>query len=175
MEQELWKDVVGCEGRYQVSNYGRIMSTVMTHNYNPYYLKPHVKRKGYLAISMWQGNNRSKLVAVHRIVAKAWIPNPDNLPQVNHIDGDKANNNVSNLEWCTNIYNAHHAMKNGLFYKGLGETSNQHKLTVQQVIEIKTLLRDKKNTERGIAKLFGVSRGCITYIKWGKTWKEVII
>jgi len=92
------------------------------------YLKSYICPKGYLKMKV---NGVSRLV--HRLVAETFIPNPNNLPQVNHIDKDKTNNNISNLEWCTDTYNKHHAIgKIGIIYKifkngvSYTETNNLH-------------------------------------------------
>lgn len=103
--KEIWKDVKDYEGLYQVSNLGR----VYTFKRNKL-MTPVKCRKGYLRIKL-RVNNCAKSVAVHRLVAQAFIPNPENKPQVNHIDEDKTNNVVSNLEWVTNKENCNHGTK----------------------------------------------------------------
>lgn len=107
----MWKAIEGTNGMIEVSDDGRMRSLLRG---KPYVLKTQPDKKGYhrLRITI----NREKMsFKLHREVAKAFIPNPDNLPQVNHIDGNKDNNAVSNLEWCTNQQNAHHAIDNGLW------------------------------------------------------------
>lgn len=114
--KEIWKDIAGYEGLYQVSNLGRVkrlQTRSADKNGNPHYspeivLKPWDKHKGgyyLIGISM---NNRREAKLIHRLVAEAFIPNPENKPQVNHIDGDKRNNKVDNLEWVTNAENQRH-------------------------------------------------------------------
>ena len=106
--EEIWKPI-GYEG-YEVSNLGRVKSYKYDKN-NGKIMKPYKNTKGYLQIDLQlDGRKRENRVhlAVHRLVAIAFIPNPDNLPQVNHKDEDKTNNCVDNLEWCTNDYNAHY-------------------------------------------------------------------
>lgn len=100
--KEIWKDIKGYEGLYQISNLGNVKSM---YNYRGIgnILKPRLK-KGYYQIGL-RKNNVRKWYAVHRLVAKTFIPNPDNLPQVNHKDENKLNNKVDNLEWCTVHYN----------------------------------------------------------------------
>lgn len=96
---EEWKDVVGYEGLYQVSNFGNIKSLFRYKRQ----LKP-VVRNGYESVKLCKNKN-AKFVSVHRVVAEAFIPNPQKLPIVNHKDENKQNNCVENLEWCTNVYN----------------------------------------------------------------------
>ena len=116
MEQEIWKDIEGYEGKYQVSNYGNVRS-LMYHNTKGIKrissLKPATDGKGYLRCALSK-NNILTTFKVHRLVAQAFIPNPLNLPQVNHLNGDKQDNRVENLEWCTNSMNQKHAYKIGL-------------------------------------------------------------
>lgn len=105
---EIWKDIKGYEGLYQVSNFGRIKSFVRNVS-NPRIMKTYINRKGYIKCYI---GGKSK--SIHRLVADAFIPNHKNKPQVNHIDGNKQNNNVENLEWATNSENQKHAIKCGL-------------------------------------------------------------
>lgn len=101
--KEIWKNIKGYEGLYQVSNLGRIRKIVLQ----------SVLNDGYKCFNLIKDNNK-KIMKVHRAVAEAFIPNPKNKPQVNHIDGNKQNNNVSNLEWVTASENMIHAIKTGL-------------------------------------------------------------
>ena len=114
--RETWADIVGYEGKYQVSTLGRVRS-LMYHNtkeiYRVGYLRPAKDNKGYLRCALSK-DNKLKTYKVHRLVAMAFIPNPDNYSQVNHIDGNKENNSVGNLEWCDNSMNQLHAYKIGL-------------------------------------------------------------
>lgn len=99
--KEVFKDIKDYEGIYQISNFGRIKSL---HNYRKNnILKPKIK-KGYYQIGL-RKNNKRKWYSVHRLVAQTFLPNENNLPQVNHKDENKLNNNVNNLEWCSASYN----------------------------------------------------------------------
>lgn len=103
--KEEWRDIEGFEGLYQVSNYGRVKSFVRHLGRKPFnYLKPKSDKDGYLQVALAK-NKKQYTKKVHRLVAMAFIPNPNNYPQVNHKDEIKSNNHVDNLEWCTNSYN----------------------------------------------------------------------
>ena len=103
-ETEEWKDVVGYENLYKVSNFGNVMSLI---HKKPRLLKPGKNNKGYLLVDL-QVFNEHKRFLIHRLVAQAFIPNPYNLPQVNHKDECKTNNRVENLEWCDQLYNVNY-------------------------------------------------------------------
>lgn len=120
MEKEIWKSVVGYEGYYEVSNLGNVRSVdriVKNKNNTTKIIKGKnhkltVAQSGYISIVLYK-NCEQKVYRVHRLVAEAFIPNPQNLPQINHIDENKGNNNVENLEWCTGSYNIRTRSKKG--------------------------------------------------------------
>lgn len=118
MEKEFWRDVVGYEGLYQVSNWGRVKSLNYNHTGKEKILKLGKNNFGYLRVSLCK-NGKEKNHKVHRLVAEAWLPNPDNLPCVNHKDEDKANNRVENLEWCDRAYNCNYGSRGERISKAL--------------------------------------------------------
>lgn len=99
--KEEWQDIEGYEGLYKVSNFGRVASF---QSRNQRIMKPVITHKGYQSVGLQKGK-QYKTCVIHRLVAKAFIPNPNSLPQVNHKDECKTNNRVDNLEWCTAKYN----------------------------------------------------------------------
>lgn len=101
--EEIWKDLPGFEGLYQVSNLGRIYS-VPRYKAKGGIMSGHADKKGYINITL-RRNGEQFTQKLHRLVAITFIPNPENLPEVNHKDENKQNNCVDNLEWCTTAYN----------------------------------------------------------------------
>lgn len=108
---EEWRDIKGYEGIYQISNKGRVKSLGNNKTRKEKILRPG-KRKGYFYISLCKKGEKPKYFDIHRLVAQAFLPNPDNLPVVNHKDENKLNNNVENLEWCTYQYNNTYGTRN---------------------------------------------------------------
>lgn len=119
--EEIWKPVKGFEDGYEVSNLGRIRSVDRYVPYKKRYrkfvkgmvLSPILHSRGYLKVSLCKNESKRKQYFVHRIVATAFLDNPDTLPQVNHKDMDKTNNCVDNLEWCDNSWNNKHSFLYG--------------------------------------------------------------
>ena len=117
--QECWRAVVGYEGYYEVSNLGNVKSIerlVRHSRSNIEFLrkgklfKPSIERAGYLKVQL-SVRGKSKYYFVHRLVAQAFLPNPDNLPEVNHKNEIKTDNNLDNLEWCSRLYNQNYGTK----------------------------------------------------------------
>ena len=122
---EIWKEVVGYDGRYQVSNYGKVRSLNFKRNECVDLLSP-IKNNGYFRMTLYK-NGAIERYLLHRLVANAFIPNPLNKPCVNHIDGNGQNNRVENLEWVSYGENNKHAYDTGLRKKCFGKDNVQSK------------------------------------------------
>lgn len=167
--EEIFRDIKGYEDSYQISNNGRVFSKRRLIDNKIVYGKeliPQLTKDGYLKVTLSK-NSISKKYYVHRLVASSFIENPDNLEQVNHIDGNKINNNITNLEWCTKENNLKHASNTGLMQKGSSRPSS--KLTEEQVIEIYKLKGVLKAQD--IADKYKVSKNTINCILRGSKWK----
>jgi hypothetical protein len=162
--KEIWKDIRGYSGKYQVSNKGRIRSLLCN---RVKILSLHDDSFGYLKVTLHAV--KRKHYRVHRLVAQAFIPNPKRRPQINHKDGNKRNNGVKNLKWVTNRQNYDHALKNNLVARG--ERSGNHKLTIKQVLKIRLL--SKVLTAYQIKKLFDVAYSTIHFIIKRKSWRHI--
>ena len=113
MEQEQWKPIQEFNGEYEVSNLGRVRSMKQYGGQIGRIMPQTKQHHGYHAVMFWM-NNKAYCRKVHRLVAEAFIPNPDNLKEVNHIDGNHDNNQVSNLEWITHQANVQHSFDTGI-------------------------------------------------------------
>lgn len=170
--QEEWKKLiyndVNYGDRYLISNYGRVKNAK-----TGYIRKLSLDREnGYQLVCLSLGSRGSQCyVKIHRAVAQTFIPNPNNLPQVNHIDGDKENNYVNNLEWVTSQENIIHAYKNGL--NQTGEKSVSSKLTHGDIEYIRSnhIPKDKEFGSAALAKKYGVHPSTISKIVHNKNWK----
>ena len=180
MEQEKWKPVRGYEGIYEVSNLGRVRSVDRVNSFEAWGKTNYRKLKGkirkqnfdgrglYLHVSLNDGK-RNKIALVHRLVAEAFIENPDNLPEVNHKDENKTNNNVSNLEWCDHKYNNNYGSK---FHATRGEKNVSAKLTPEIVKAMRDefIPYDEVYGITGLAKKYGISVVHAHQIVFRKRW-----
>lgn len=163
MMNESWLSVKGYEGLYEVSDLGNVRRV------GGKFLSPKPGKLGYKIVSLHM-NGYSKKYLVHRLVAEAFIPNPEDKSYVNHLDGNKTNNRVDNLEWATPSENIQHAYDNGLRLPIRGENNSQCKLTEEDIVWIKThvIKGDKDFGCKAIAKRFGVTEPHISSIVNGK-------
>lgn len=149
MKNEKWRDIKGFEGRYQISNHGRVRTISRI-------LKPWNANGHYQNIYLGAKNLRR----IHRLVAENFLPNPEQKQQVNHKDGNKNNNHATNLEWTTRAENIRHAYKNGFM--------KQAKLTTKMVKEI----RASSSSKQELSQKYGVALHTIQRVRNNRTWKE---
>lgn len=155
---------------YKFSNKGRVISyksdkpkfIAESSNYN----------NGYISLSLQDKNKKTKCFLKHRFIAKLFLPNPHNKPDINHIDGDKSNNSVDNLEWVTKSENTQHAVDNG-FLKVRGENNHGSLLTEEKVRNIRNEFIPRKVTIKYLAKKYGVKPVTISSVIHRTSWKWV--
>lgn len=166
--------------QFLVTKDGRVFSEVTNK-----FLKPATDGSGYLRCA-FKYNGKHTTFKVHRLVAECYIPNPLNKPQVNHIDGDKKNNTVENLEWCTHQENITHAIETGLFdpkdkprekciNKTIkkGELNGCSKLTEKEVLEIREKFKPRVYTREMLALEYNVKASTIKDVILRKSWKHI--
>lgn len=168
---EEWRDIVGFEGFYKISNYGRVVSlerrVVTKRNYVYHYkkkmMRPHFDEE-YVKVQLRTSLGKSKGYRLHRLIAEAFIPNPENLPQVNHVNGNKSDNRIENLEWCTHQHNVDHAI-----ITGLKEIATRRHVTEEQVRQVRVELNNGL-TYPQIVKKLNITEAIIGNIKRGNSW-----
>mgnify|MGYP003516325525 CR=1 FL=1 len=177
---EIWKELVGNRETYLISNFGNVKTK--PRNGRQHFIKSHpikiqTKENGYQRVVLSLDKNGSKYYYVHRLVAMLFIPNPNKLSFVNHKDGNKTNNCVDNLEWCTRSENEKHAWRIGLKSAKTcgtkGEKHGMHKLTQEQVDYIRRVHKkfDSKFGSKALAQKFNVCPQTITNIVNYQNWK----
>jgi len=175
----MFVDIAGYEGLYAVNKKGDVWSYKKDCKVGArggvtvrggIILKPAIQRKGHLRVVLIKDGIRKQHL-VHRLVAKSFIKNPDNLQFVNHIDCNPSNNHVSNLEWCTASQNAKHAFDKGLISppKQYGENNSQAKIDKARVLEIRSRYEQLKNCS-AVAREFGYSAKYVNEIINRKRW-----
>ncbi len=162
---ETWKFINDFEGLYEVSDLGRVR------NQKGHVLKPtsNNRGKGYLFVMLYR-NGRQYNKKIHRLVAAAFIPNPDNKPTVNHNNGNTKDNTASNLSWMTMQEQSDHAIREGLL--PVGDRSYHARLSVE---DIKTIieLRNLGKRQKEIAAQFEIARTTVSAICAGRIWKSI--
>lgn len=149
---EEWRPIQEYEGLYEVSDWGRVKSAKKI-------LKPHQNKKGYFLVGLYK-NAKMTMKRIHRLVAENFIPNPQNLPQVNHKDEDKANNCVENLEWCSNEYNSNYGTRLYRIHKSNLNNPKLSKTVYQYTLDGKLVAIWVSASEA--ARQLGYSQSCIT-------------
>lgn len=175
--KEQWRDVKGLKGFYQISDRAAVKSLprkiVTSHGVIRRVfgciLRPYKSRNGYLTVKIGTSQRDKKHYFIHKMIAKAFIPNPNNKKHINHIDGNKLNNKISNLEWCTLKENIQHAFRTGLTVSAKGEAAGRAKLSNKQVLEI----LNSNLTSRQLGKIYSVSKTSVWAIKTGLSWNHI--
>lgn len=162
---EFWKDIKGFRELYQISNLGRVRRKD-----NKKVLKPLLLTKGYKGVRLYEDFKVAKTKKIHRLVAEYFIPNPLNLEQVNHKDGDKNNNRMDNLEWCSNDYNMIHAIENNLILKG--EERYSSKCKDESLLLLQRLI-DCGFTIKQLSLIYMISKNAMKNIIRGNTYRHL--
>lgn len=169
-EPEIFKDIIGHEGRYQISNHGNVKSFIK--KFSGKLMIPKIDKDGYHEVGIRDTDNKRKYIRVHRLVTMVFVSNPNNLSFVNHKDSIRDNNYYKNLEWCTQQYNNQHAFTDGNQDNSC-ENHPQTKLTNNEVKEIYRTAIIGNHTEPQLMKMFNISRGVINGIRLKKSWFKV--
>lgn len=176
MENEIWKDILGYEGLYQISNFGRVKS--LWYKKGLHFISKRdalmtltVNSAGYYVTGLSKDNKRTQKF-IHRLVSIAFIPNPENKETVNHINGIKTDNSISNLEWATKPEQIYHAVRTGL-QNNKGINNAHSKLTELEVINIRHEYLNTKTSYHKLSEKYNVSGTLIKMIVVGKAWKHI--
>lgn len=167
--EEQWKDLFGQESLYSISDQGRIFCKKRA----KYYVFSEKYKQRYKRACLVGINGSVFYASVHRLVAEAFISNPNNKPQVNHINGNKHDNRVENLEWCTSKENNEHSHRTGLAVIAKGNQLPQTKLTKEQVLEIRAKYIPNVYGRERLARDYNVSITAIRQVIKRTSWKHV--
>lgn len=174
--QEIWKDIIGYEGLYQVSNLGRIKSFQSNRGIRSYdnILKLQKTNRKYLYVVLYK-NKIGKIYTIHKLVMLTFKLNEKfDYKQVNHIDGYKENNYIDNLEWCTASENIQHAYDKGLIKSPKGENHGRSKLNENQVKQIRLDYKNKKFNQKQLSEIFNVTQHTIWRVINNKNWTHIL-
>lgn len=165
--KEIWR-VIEENDNYSVSNTGKVKNNKTEKN-----LKFHISNQGYVRVNLYNNKDKTrKNKSVSRLVAIAFIDNKENKKEVNHIDGNKLNNNVNNLDWVSSSENKYHAFNTGLRHIRKGIEHHNTRLSESDVKEIRELCSEKISMTE-IAKMYNVGRKQIEKIKYKKQWSHI--
>lgn len=175
--KEVWKNIDGYNGMYQVSNLGRVRSFKSNRSKHGHIMSLTISKRGYVRVTLYNGGR--KHCTVHRLVAKAFIPNLENKSEVNHIDGDKNNNRVDNLEWSTRSENMTHAYHTCLHTALYRTIKTKHgtiirsgaKLHSSDICDIREKYSTGNYSMRTLGKEYDVSSAMISKIINGQAWR----
>ena len=191
LPRQIWKDIKGYEGKYQVNQVGQVRSMNYLRTGKVKRLSPGLSSDGYLQVGLYKDGKYYHYL-VHRLVAEAFIPNPNNLPQVNHIDENKTNNCVWNLEWCDAKYNSNYGTKIERYSKARRgkQLSEETKAKISEAMKGNKNMLGKQHSEEAKKKISEAKKGkdnpkaqpvimidmnnnilaCFYYIKEAKEW-----
>lgn len=180
--EEVWKPIEGFEGFYVISRDGDIKSVERwIHLKSHSYIKKEqdiiqsINPSGYKQVKLYNNTGKTKSIVVHRLIAFTFLENPNEYKYINHIDGNKLNNNLSNLQWCTSSQNNTHAYRTGLKKPEnyAGEACYFAKLTEKEVIAIREEYKLNKPFQRRLAEKYNTTITNINMIINRNTWKHV--
>lgn len=172
MPKEIWKPVIGYEGRYEVSNLGAVRSTVQWNGTSVRLLKPCVKKDGHLHLVLYK-NQKPKTWMIHALVMEAFVgPRPKGL-ETRHLDGNAQNNQLTNLKYGTHKENMRDCSKHSGFPDRKGVNNVKAKLTPRQVLLIRHIYSTQKISQLQLGKRFGMSEYAIWAIVNRKTWPNI--
>lgn len=172
MDIEIWKDIIGYEGLYRISSFGRIKSShINKKGIGWQLLDGSIDAKGYKRINLYRDGAKTNW-KIHRLVAIHFIENPDNKKEVNHKDGIKLNNRIENLEWCSTLENMRHAFANNLIPFRIGKMNGRAKLKESDITQIRKLAKGGLDYKE-IAKSYPVNSATINKIINKKLWNHV--